>query len=260
MIKRSQTGISELDEMLKGGFMPRHAIMLAGAAGTGKTTLSLEWIVNGANMFNEPGVYLTFEQMPDMIYQDAASFGWDLKKLEAENKFRLICTSPDVLAEEGGLEAVLADAIKEINPRRIVVDSISHLSMYVDEADLRKVVFRIIRGFKMKGLTPVLLWEAPQVVGGALAITDAGMSFLVDTILLLKFVEIESAMRRGLVVMKMRGSDHDKRLREYEITSQGFKLRASFGQYEGLMTGSPTKMAPAQNFAEAFTAATRKHK
>ena len=196
--------------------------------------------------------------MPEQIYRDAESFGWNLKKLEAENKFRLICTSPSVLAEEGGADALLSEPIKEINARRIVVDSVSHLSMYFPENDLRKEVFRLIRGFKMKRLTPVLLWEAPQAIGGASAITDLGMSFLVDSILLLKFVEIESSMRRGLVIMKMRGSDHDKRLREYEITSRGFKLRASFSQYEGLMTGTPTKSAPAQHFAEAFTAATRK--
>jgi len=255
---RSKTGIPELDEMLKGGFMTGDSVMLAGAAGTGKTTLALEYLVNGATQFNEPGIYLTFEQMPDQIFRDAAAFGWDLKKLEAENKLRVICTSPGILAEEEGLEALLSEPINEVKARRIVVDSVSHLSMYVPESDLRKEVFRLIRGFKMKHLSPILLWEAPQVIGGALAITDVGMSFLVDSILLLKFVEIESSMRRGVVIMKMRGSDHDKRLREYEITSQGFKLKASFGQYEGLMTGTPTKMSPAQNFSEVVTSAGRK--
>ena len=255
---RSKTGIPELDEMLKGGFMTGDSVMLAGAAGTGKTTLALEYLVNGATQFNEPGIYLTFEQMPDQIFRDAAAFGWDLKKLEAENKLRVICTSPGILAEEEGVEALLSEPIGEINARRIVVDSMSHLSMYVPENDLRKEAFRLIRGFKMKHLSPILLWESPQVIGGVLAITDVGMSFLVDSILLLKFVEIESSMRRGIVIMKMRGSDHDKRLREYEITSQGFKLKASFGQYEGLMTGTPTRMSPAQNFAEVVTSAGRK--
>jgi len=255
---RSKTGIPELDEMLKGGFMTGDSVMLAGAAGTGKTTLALEYLVNGATLFNEAGIYLTFEQMPDQIFRDAAAFGWDLKKLEAENKLRVICTSPGILAEEEGVEALLSEPIGEINARRIVVDSMSHLSMYVPENDLRKEAFRLIRGFKMKHLSPILLWESPQVIGGVLAITDVGMSFLVDSILLLKFVEIESSMRRGIVIMKMRGSDHDKRLREYEITSQGFKLKASFGQYEGLMTGTPTRMSPAQNFAEVVTSAGRK--
>lgn len=259
-MNRSMTGIPELDEMLRGGFMTGDAVMLAGSAGTGKTTLALEYLVKGATSLNEPGIYLTFEQMPDQIYRDAASFGWDLKKLEAENKFRLICTSPNILAEEEGAEALLAQPMKEISARRIVVDSVSHLSMYVPDADLRKEVFRLIRGFKMKRLTPILLWESPQVIGGQMAITDVGMSFLVDSIVLLKFVEIESSLRRGLVIMKMRGSDHDKRLREYEITPQGFKVRASFGAYEGLMTGTPRKSTPAENFATAFAAAARKER
>jgi circadian clock protein KaiC len=259
-MSRSTTGIPELDEMLRGGFMTGDAVMLAGSAGTGKTTLALEYLVNGATNLDEPGVYLTFEQMPDQIYRDAASFGWDLKKLEAENKFRLICTSPDIMTEEGGADALLDEPMKEINARRIVVDSVSHLSMYVPEGDMRKEVFRLIRGFKMKRLTPILLWESPQVLGGQLAITDVGLSFLVDAIILLKFIEIESSMRRGLVIMKMRGSDHDKRLREYEITSKGLKVRSSFAAYEGLMTGTPRKSAPAENFATAFATAARKQR
>ncbi len=251
-MSRSTTGIPELDEMLKGGFMTGDAVMLAGPAGTGKTTLALEYLVNGATNLNEPGVYLTFEQMPDQIYRDAASFGWDLKKLEEENKFRLICTSPSIMVEEGGAEALLDEPIKEIDARRIVVDSVSHLSMYVPEGDLRKEVFRLIRGFKMKRLTPILLWESPQIAGAQMAITDVGMSFLVDSIILLKFIEIESSMRRGLVIMKMRGSDHDKHLREYEITSKGFKVRSSFGAYEETQASPFTRYTPSPSHKWSF--------
>src|SRR5439155_1380370 len=84
----------ELDEMLRGGFMDKDAVMVAGSAGTGKTTLALEYLVNGATQFGEPGIYLTFEQLPDQIYRDAENFGWDLRKLETENKLRVVCTSP----------------------------------------------------------------------------------------------------------------------------------------------------------------------
>src|SRR5690348_12632137 len=73
---RVKTGIVELDEMLKGGFMPGDAVMLAGSAGTGKTTLALQYLVNGVKL-GEPGVYVTFEELPDQIYRDAKNFGWD---------------------------------------------------------------------------------------------------------------------------------------------------------------------------------------
>src|SRR5216110_2855745 len=138
---RNRTGILELDEMLRGGFMDKDAVMIAGSAGTGKTTLALEYLVNGATKFGEPGIYLTFEQMPDQIYRDAKNFGWDLRKMEEENKFRLICTSPDLLLESQG-ENLLDEVIKELHPRRIVIDSLSHLEMFVAKGDLRKEAYR----------------------------------------------------------------------------------------------------------------------
>src|SRR5436309_12511756 len=76
--------------MLRGGFMEGDAVLVAGSAGSGKTTLALQYLVNGIVKFGEPGIYLTFEQMPDQIYRDAKNFGWDLRKMEEENKFRLI--------------------------------------------------------------------------------------------------------------------------------------------------------------------------
>ena len=259
---RNRTGIPELDEMLRGGFLERDAVMVAGSAGTGKTTLSLEYLVNGATQFGEPGIYLTFEQLPDQIYRDAENFGWDLRKLEAENKLRVVCTSPDLLLEPQGEEQLLEETIKEIQPRRMVIDSLTHLEMYVPQGDLRKEAYRILMYAKTRGISPLVIWEAQQNTGQSFSISHEGMSFLVDCILLLKFVEIESAMKKALVIMKMRGSDHDKEFREYNITPQGFKIEGGFSNYEGIMTGSPTRSLAAEaanNWALAFGKNKQKH-
>jgi circadian clock protein KaiC len=250
---RVSTGIADFDVMLKGGFLRGDAVMLAGSAGSGKTTIALQYLVNGIAM-GEPGIYITFEQMPDQIYRDALSFGWDLRKLESEDKFRLVCTSPKLLVEGSGAEELLDGPIKDVGAKRIVVDSVSHLSMFVPDGDLRKEAYRMVNYFKTKGLSSVLLWESQQEYGHSFSVTDMGMSFLVDTIILLKFIEIESTIRRAMVVLKMRGSDHDKRLREYEITAKGVKLEAAFTQYQGLMSGSPTKVG-SEKFFELFSKA-----
>jgi circadian clock protein KaiC len=250
MSSRVGTGIPEFDAMLRGGFMRGDAVMLAGSAGSGKTTIALQYLVNGISR-GEPGIYVTFEQLPDQIYRDALGFGWDLKKLEEEDKLRLVCTSPKLLVEGSGTEELLDGPIKDVGAQRIVVDSMSHLSMYVPGGDLRTEAYRMVNYFKTNALSSLLLWEAQQEYGHSFSVTDTGMSFLVDCIVLLKFVEIESSIRRAIVVLKMRGSDHDKRLREYQITSKGVMLEGAFADYQGLMSGAPTKVG-SEKFFELF--------
>ncbi len=241
-MERIKTGIPELDKMLEGGFMPGDAVLIAGSAGSGKTTLALQYLVSGITQFGEGGIYVTFEELPNQIYRDAKSFGWDLRKLEEENKFRLICTSPNLLMQTEGGENILDEPIKEIQPQRIVIDSLSHLQMYVPESELRKETYRLVMYLKTKRLSSVLTWESPEIFGQSLSVTESGMSFLVDGIVLLRYVEIESSMRKALVILKLRGSDHSKELREFMITSQGIKVAAPFAQYEGIVTGAPRKL------------------
>src|SRR5436853_6824264 len=96
---RQKTGIVELDAMLRGGFLERAAVMVAGSAGTGKTTLALQHLVNGITKFGEPGIYLTFEQLPDQICRDAENLVWDRKKLQEQDKFTVGCTSSELLMQ-----------------------------------------------------------------------------------------------------------------------------------------------------------------
>lgn len=253
---RQKTGIDELDLMLRGGFLERDAVMVSGSPGTGKTTLALEHIVNGITKFGEPGLYLTFEQLPDQIYRDAESFGWNLKQLEDEGKLRVVCTSPDLLLEADGPQQLLDDTVKEIGPRRIVIDSLNHLEMYLPRDELRKEAYRILMYLKTRGVSPILTWEAHHDSEISVGMNYSGIGFLVDCILLLRFVEIDSSMKKALAIMKMRGSDHDRRLREYDITSKGLQVSGSFSGYEGLLTGSPHKswsQEAASNWDAAFS-------
>src|SRR5437870_788272 len=254
---RVKTGIVELDEMLRGGIMPDDAVMLAGSAGTGKTTLALQYLANGVQL-GESGIYVTFEELPDQIYRDAKNFGWDLRKMEEQDKFRVICTSPSLMLESGS-DSLLDDVIRDIRPRRLVIDSLSHLEMFVKKDDMRMEAYRVIRYLETRGISSVLLWESPQISGGSFSVTDVGLSFLVDCIVALKPVEIESSLRKALVVLKMRGSDHDKRLREFQITSTGIKIESAFTNYEGVITGSPRKVA-SEKFMDLFRGAAEKRK
>lgn len=240
--------------------METDAVMLAGYAGAGKTTLALQYLVNGAGLYGEPGIYVTFEQLPDQIYRDARSFGWDLRKLEDEGKIRIICTSPDLILTSSTGENLLDTPLQEIRPKRIVVDSMSHLQMFIEEKNLRLEIYRFISYLKSRGLSSVLLWETSQMLGQSMAISDVGISFLADSIILLKPVEIDSSIRRAMVILKMRGSNHDKMLREYYIDEKrGFVVDNPFENYEGILSGSAHKTGET-TFVRTMTALGSKKK
>src|SRR3989441_11064351 len=175
--------------------MPGDAVMLAGSAGTGKTTLALQYLVNGVKL-GEPGIYVTFEELPDQIYRDAKNFGWDLRKMEEEDKFRVICTSPSLMLESGS-DSLLDDVLRDVQPRRFVVDSLSHLEMFVKKDDMRMEAYRVIRYLKTRGVSSVLLWESPQISGGFFGVMVAGLDTFVVFIFALMPMEIEMVLQYG---------------------------------------------------------------
>jgi len=251
-MQRVKTGIPGLDEMLHGGFLPQTANLVEGAPGTGKTTLGMQFIYNGIVSYNEPGIILTFEEFPRQYYQDAASFGWDFRRLEQEGKLKIIMTSPEVtkldLESVGGM---IETAVNEMGARRILVDSLSHFARLSDDPiELRSIMYSFINALKREGLTSVLTRESPFLLGGTEVSDETGITFVVDSYIMLRYVEIESTIRKALLVLKLRGSDHAKDIRQFEIASDGIHVQAKFEGREGIMSGSPRRMA--ESFIEAF--------
>lgn len=248
---RVKTGIKGLDEMLNGGLLPQTANLVEGPPGTGKSTLGMQFIYNGIRLYDEPGLIVTFEEFPQQYYRDADSFGWDFYQLEREGKLRVIMTSPEVsradLESVGGTIETLA---REMGARRILVDSVSHLSQITsDPIELRSVVFGFLNSLKREGLTSILTRESPAILGADEG-EDNTVAFVADGYIVLRYVEIESAIRKALLVLKLRGSDHAKDIRQYEITRQGIDIMSKFEGREGIMSGSPRRMTDA--FVEAF--------
>lgn len=250
-MKRIKTGVEGLDGMLGGGFLPQTANLVEGAPGTGKTTLGMQFIYNGIVYNNEPGLILTFEEFPQQYYRDAASFGWNFKKLEQENKLRVIMTSPEVtktdLEQVGGR---IERFSQEIGAKRILVDSLSHFERLTSDAvELRGIVYSFINALKREGLTSLLTRESTALLGESMSPND-DVAFVVDSYILLRYVEIESVIRKALLVLKLRGSNHAKDIRQFAIARYGIDVQEKFEGQEGIMTGSPRRMADA--FREAF--------
>jgi circadian clock protein KaiC len=250
-MERLKTGIPGLDEMLHGGLLARTATLVEGAPGTGKTTFGMQFIYNGIMNHGEPGIILTFEQFPSQYYRDAANFGWDFRELEKQEKLRIIMTSPEVSRayfEETGGE--IEELTRRMGARRILVDSLSHFERLAeDPVELRQMIYGFINGLKREELTAVLTRESPVLLGEA-GEHDEGIPFVVDTYILLRYVEMESAIHKALLVLKMRGSNHDKDIRQYAIGPEGITVQSRFEGREGIMSGSPRRMA--DSFVQAF--------
>ena len=248
--ERIRTDIKGLDEMLNGGFLPQTANLVEGPPGTGKSTLGMQFIYNGIRYHDEPGLILTFEEFPQQYYRDAESFGWDFRQLEREGKLRVIMTSPGVSRSD--LESVggtIETQAREMGARRILVDSISHFDQVAeDDTEFRSVVYGFINSLKREGLTSILTRESPVLLGGEEE--KNAIAYVVDSYIMLRYVEIESAIHKALLVVKLRGSDHAKDIRQFEISDEGIEIMSRFEGQEGIMSGSPRRMAEA--FEEAF--------
>jgi circadian clock protein KaiC len=246
-----RTGIPGLDQMLCGGFLPQTANLIEGAPGTGKSTFGMQFIYHGIIDSNESGIILTFEEFPQQYYRDAAAFGWDFKKLEKENKLRIIMSSPEV--SKADLEKIggrIEKSAQEIGARRILVDSLSHFErLSQDPIELRSIAYSFVNALKREGLTSVLTRESPALLGEAPSV-DEDVAFMADSYLLLRYVEIDSSVHKALLVLKLRGSNHAKDIRQFIVTSNGILVQDKFVGREGIMSGSPRSMAEA--FRQAF--------
>ncbi len=249
-MERVKTGIPGLDEMLSGGFLPTSVNLVEGAPGTGKSTLGMQFIYNGIVKFGEPGLLVTFEQFPEQYYRDAWNFGWDFRKLEKEGLLRVIMTSPEILKLDlERVSGMVEQAVMEMGVKRIVVDSITHFERLAsDPVELRNMEYSFVNALKRLELTAILTRESPVLLGG-----EAGtypLSYIVDSYILLRYVEIDSCIHKAILILKLRGSDHAKDIRRFEITPRGIEIMERFEGREGLMSGTPRRMA--ESFVEAF--------
>lgn len=245
-------GIKNLDEMICGGLMEGSANLVEGAPGTGKTTIAMQFIYNGITRFNEPGCIITFEEFPQQYYRDAMKFGWDLKKLEAKGLLKIVFSDPETtLKEFDKVDGKFIKIIEEMKIKRIAVDSMSHFeSLSIDEFHLRELESTFINALKRENITSILLRENDSLMGQMGQLTSK-IPFIVDSYFLLRYVEIDSAIAKAFIILKMRGSDHTKEIRRFTISPTGIEVASKFSGSEGIMSGI-THHTPQDAFVNVF--------
>lgn len=227
-LPKSPTGIQGLDEITGGGLPKGRPTLICGGAGCGKTLLSMEFLVRGAIEYNEPGVFMAFEEAAKDLTQNVVSLGFDLKDLIARKKIVLDYVSSDAGAiEEAGdydLEGLfirLGEAIDSIGAKRVVLDTIETLFITLpNPLILRSELHRLFRWLKEKGVTAIITGER-----GEGALTRHGLEeYVSDCVIVLDHRVSDQVSSRRLRVVKYRGSTHGTNEYPFLIDQDGISV------------------------------------
>ena len=159
--ERMATGISGLDHLLEGGLVRGNSLLIEGPPGSGKSTLGIRMLYEGAIQFGEPGLLITFEEFPRQVYQESLAYGVDLRQIEEAGKLRIIWTPPQRILEGFNGKSDLVDKIiEQLGVKRLVIDSITHFRRVTSsEVELRELLASILNHLKLKGVNPILVKE-----------------------------------------------------------------------------------------------------
>jgi circadian clock protein KaiC len=233
---RVKTGLPGLDEMLGGGALAGDSILVTGSAGTGKTIFGLQFVDEGAKN-GEKCLVVTFEEPPEQLRRNAKNVGIDIAAHESKGLVKIIYTHPRNIEASRHMNEIVAqlDGVS-----RVLIDSITDYEPAMNENMLRALLSTLTSEFRSRGITTILTSEAPELIGAG-KITNTGTSFIVDAVVMLRFVEIGSEMKKALNVLKVRGSKHVREIREYSISERGITIGVKFEGVVGLMSGTPRK-------------------
>lgn len=227
-LQKTPTGVTGLDEVTAGGLPTGRPTLVAGGPGAGKTLLAVEFLVRGATEFNEPGVFLTFEETIDDLTQNVSSLGFDLDKLVKQKKLRIdhVKVERSEIEETGqydleGLFIRLNHAIDSIGAKRVVLDTVESLfSGLKNTAILRAELRRLFHWLKEKGVTVIITGEQ-----GEGAITRQGLEeYVSDCVILLDHRVSHQISTRRLRIVKYRGSVHGTNEYPYLIDQNGITV------------------------------------
>lgn len=242
---RLSMGIPELDKMLGGGVLEGDSVLVAGPSGTGKSALATQFIGEGLRC-GEPGVMAIFEERPDGYIHRADAFGLKLKAAQEAGNLEVLYLRPLDLSVDETMLAIL-DAIKRVGAKRVVIDSLVGFEMALApsfRADFRESLYRMIGALTGAGITILSTVEVEDNFT-SLQFSHYAVSFLTDDIIRLRYVEIDGQLRKTIVVIKMRGGNHSKDIREYVINGKGVVvIDPRSTDYTQLSTGLPDRTGP----------------
>ncbi len=226
-MKMLRTGIQGLDELLNGGVPEKHMIAVIGDMGTGKTTIALQFLMQGLKN-GERAVYMSLEEQESEIKESAGSYGWDIQKYIDNGSLALIRLDPnDVKTTLTRIKNEMPGLIKKFGAARLVVDSITLFEMmFADEAERRLNLFEMFSLLKDTGVTALITSEASR--DGVYASRYGLVEYVSDGVIILRYVRPDELrdVKLAVEVVKMRRHKHSRSIKPYDITDEGLVVHS----------------------------------
>lgn len=239
--RRLSTGVDDLDELLGGGIPEGDSLLLAGPSGSGKSILATQFIAEGLRQ-REPGIVAVFEEIPAEYVQRAALFGYEFDTPQKDGMLKIIYLRPlDLSVDETVHEIV--NSVKQVGCKRLVIDSLVGFEMALApgfRTDFRESLYRMIAALTRMGVTIVSTVEVAEEFT-SMNLSNFTVSFLADDIVRLRYVSINGQLRKMMLVVKMRRSQHSIDMVEYQITTaKGIVIGEPLRGYRALTSGIPS--------------------
>ena len=228
-----KTAIPGLDELIEGGYVENDVVLITGGPGTGKTTFGVQYLIEGAQTLNEPGVLVVMEETPSRIIRDMWRFGWDIEKLVSQKKLKIIYANPftytkfvktledrpsTVIAARknvGDIFEQIQIEVEAIHAKRIFIDSITSLKISSDESEIRHKISEFIKNLEFLDCTTLI---SSEIYGGKSFSVE---EYLSSGVIRLHVFRVEGNRVKAIEILKMRGVKHDEILHPYEIGERG---------------------------------------
>ncbi len=226
MVELAKTGIAGLDKMLGGGLPKGSISTISGPTGSGRSTLGLQFLVNGAQKYGETGLYVVMEDTNEDVYRHLNYKGWKIEELERSKKLILLDYPAHEADQFLSQNSAIGELIETMGISRLFIDSIMPLALLFPDQDSRKKGFmEIINNLRKWKTTTIITAEEKPVPGATLPITNYGIESLTDGWIHMDYrIGKNDERTRGIEVLKMKGMNTVMKRFPMEMTDSGINI------------------------------------